>query len=311
MNNENFESKYKQLISHAPLEEILDLFEYKKKKSSNKIVAFFQNLKDKFTNDNASKFIELGYNNFSSFIFFRKIFQLTLDSEREDVMEYFFNNNYSSVVEYNFDIADLVVSPKVLKKVLSNKNIKKRLTSYSYYMMLEKAAWKNMPESIEIIMQSDAKKIQGIKKHLQEKIILQAVAFNANESFFKLIKTKEPIQFNINLKQDSEENDDERTNILLLAVKNNNKTILNYILTSPEIEVHANLVENISWIKKLDNAEEIFNMIVFDIRAPLTEELRIYLKDDVLLNLFEKRDLMSDINKKLPLKGIKLKSQKI
>lgn len=312
MDNKEFEDKYEQLISHASLQEILNLFEQKKKQyADSKMSLWFEKFKEKFTKYNSNKFIELGYKNYDSFDFFRKIFDLALKNEREDVIEYFMTNNYSSHVVYNFDLANLVVSPKILKQVLSNEKVKQKLTEYSYYAMLEKAAWKNKPESIEIIMQADAEKIQKIEKKLQEKIILQSVFFNANESFFKLIRTKEPIQFDVNLKQDDYGLENKRDNLLIIAAKNNNIEVLTYLLKSPELEVHANLVESIPWIKKLDNAQEILDTLIFDIQAPLTPELETYLKDDYLLEIFKKRDLMLKINEKLDPKGKKSKIHKI
>lgn len=312
MNNKEFEDKYEELISHASLEEILNLFEQKKKQySESKISLWFEKFKENFTKYNSSKFIELGYKNYDSFDFFRKVFELALKNEREDVIEYFMTNNYSSRIVYNFDLANLVISPKVLKHVLSNEKVKDKLTEYSYYAMLEKAAWKNMPESIEIIMQCEREKIKKIEKKLQEKIILQSVFFNANDSFFKLIRTKEPIQFDVNLKQDDYGLENKRDNLLIIAAKNNNLEILTYLLTSPELETHANLVESLPWIKKLDNAQEILDTLIFDIKAPLTPELETYLKDDYLLEVFKKRDLMLKINKKLEPKGKKTKTHKI
>lgn len=312
MNNNDFEFKYEQLIAHAPLGEILSLFKEKKKLySGNQIKLIYEKIKDKFTKDKNAHFFQLGYDDFSSFDLFNKMYALALKNERADVIEYFFVNKYVKSYLYSFELARLVSSKKVLSKIIENKELEKSFSSYDYYAILEKAVMHNLPEIIDLIFELKPEKVKKIEKKLQEKLLLQAIHFNADEVFFKLLHVKEPIEFDINFKQDQYGINHERDNLLIFAAKNNKIELMRYLLTSPKLDKHVDLAESIHWIMRLKNGDMLLNSIIFDIKAPLTKKLEELLKDEKLLEIFKKRDLMLKISNKLEPKENKIKPKKI
>lgn len=324
MDNKTFEKRYEELIPQASLEEVLSLFNEKKKLYSNSILKLiYQKLKDKFTKDKSAHFLELGYEGFKSFDLYTKMYDLALKHERSDVIEYFFENNYVASYLYNFELSKLVVSKKVLSTILNNKELEEKFSPYDYYCMLDKAIMKNLPEMVDLIFEANPKKVKEISKDLQEKLILNAVSYNSKEVFLKLLHTKEPIEFDINLKQDNCGISYERENLLITAAKNKDIETMRYLLTSPELKAHVDLADSIHWIRNLRDSEEIIEAIIFDIKAPLTESLKeILMQDNLhnpqmnkinanLLEKFKRRDLLLKIDEKLPVKGSKGKSYKI
>lgn len=301
MNQKEFELNFEKMISSAPLVELIHLFESKKKEySNNKMKLWLQKLKDKFTKNNLSKFIELGYRSFDGFDFLRKVFDLGIKFQRDDFVEYLFTSNYIDKMIYGSYLSRLVESPKILKKILSNKKLNAKFTEFEYYEILNTVSYKNCVESFDIIIKVGFEKIKKININLQKNIILNAMNHSATDIFLKLIKMNEPLKFDINLKQDHYGIQQERKNLLILAAKNNNIKMIEYLLTSSELKEHAKLEESIYWIIDLPNGKEIIDTIIFEIKAPLTPELEKYLENNKLLEIFKKRDFMLTMEKNLP-----------
>lgn len=317
MNHKQFEDKYKELISDAPFKEIIDLFEEKKKGyKDNKLILWIKKIKDKLLKEKTAHFLELGYSIFESIEFTETIFRLALQHQRGDVVEYMFKEKYISSMGEGFYLNQIVASKKVLQHILSIKNITEKITPYEYGKMLESCVMNNMTESFDMVCQSNPEKIKEIKQEQQNRMLLSCARFNAQKMLDKLLHMKEPFEFDIDAKdEDPYLPIHARDNLLIYAAKNNNIPMMRYLLTSPELEKHADLSESFWWIIRLTNGKEIMDNIIFDIKAPLTENLQMLLEGKQAftpyLELFTKRNIRMKIEENLPIKNQKTKLKKI
>lgn len=320
MNNNKqklFEEQCKELIPAAPFEDIVALFEQKKQQyQGGKIVLFIQKIKDKINKTNYAKFLHLGYSindNYSTTLnLVHNLFDLALKHERADVIEYMFKNDFLETMGQAFYLKNIVESEKVLKHILSLEEISKNITPYEYGEMLISCSLYDKPNSCDILLSQNVDKIQKIKIEQKTKILLSSARFGSQAMLEKLLKLKEPITFDI------EDNIEDpynyvptKENLLILAAKNNDKQMIRYLLSSPELEKHTDLGNSYWWIEQLSNGKEIIEDIVLNIKIKTTPKLEEVLKDQVLLKVFKNKDLLLHLNEKYPEKKHKTKVKKI
>lgn len=302
MNQEDFEKKYEQLIISSSLKDIINLFNQKK----NKFKFVIQKIKDKINKTEFAHFVALGYDNFSQNSLLYNFFNLALKNERADVIEYMFINKYIN----ELSLTKIIKSEKILKHILDNEKIKNSISPEMCCAMLEYCSMYNIPSSFDIICKKCLETVKKIEKNYQVDILLACPKYSSYEMLDKLLHMKEPFQFDI----EDKESLYRRDNLLILSAKFFNKKILKYLLTSPELEKHADLSESFFEVEKLRHAKEIFDYIIFELKIPLTTKLENLLEQNnhkEYLEMFKKRDLMLKIENKLPIKNDKTKTRKI
>lgn len=322
MNQQQFEDKCKELIPHAPLEDILNLFSEKKKQyKGSKIGLFIQKIKDKRIKSNYTQFLQLGYNIDFSYQnqsvradFVNSIFNIALKHEREDVIEYIFTSGLVQAMVESIYFSKIVKSPKVLKHILSIKKISKNITAFEYEEMLMHCSMYDKPESFDLICTYNPEEIKQIEDYKKIDILLSSAKYNSQGMLEKLLTNKYPLKFDIEDRKKVPHfipNKDNKENLLIVAAKNNNIDMIKYLLTSSELEKNADLSNSYEQIIKLDHGKEVIENIILKMDIKITPKLEQLVQDEFLLKLLKSKKLLLKLDHKLPEKNEKLKVKKI